>query len=99
MEVDDDGRERENEAGAIGCEEALERLAEYLDRELDAAQAAALERHLEKCRSCYSRREFERRLRARIRRDLGMEGVPPAFEERVRTMVRGFAGSPRGRGS
>lgn len=82
-----------DDGGEFGCEEALRRLAAYLDRELDPVEAAGLERHLEKCRSCWSRAEFERRLRDRIRSDLEARTVPPEFEERVRQMVRGFTGS------
>lgn len=73
----------------IDCEEAIRRLAAYLDGELDPDGEAAVERHLERCRSCYSRAEFERRLRRRLRSDL-KRAVTPEFEERVRSLVRGF---------
>lgn len=74
----------------IDCEEALRRLAAYLDRELESAEAAEVERHLERCRSCFSRAEFRRRLRERVRTDLQVGSVPPEFEERVRTLLRKF---------
>ena len=35
------------------CREALERVYEYLDRELPTADAEEIKRHFEKCRSCY----------------------------------------------
>lgn len=76
----------------IGCEEALRRLVAFLDGELDPSGAAEVERHLETCRSCYSRAEFERRLRNRLRIDLRPATVPAELEERVRRIVRGFAG-------
>lgn len=77
-----------NERERIGCEEALRRLAAYLDRELEAMESAEVKRHLETCRSCYSRAEFERRLKERIRRDLRVTAVPPDCEDRVRSLLR-----------
>jgi anti-sigma factor (TIGR02949 family) len=75
----------------IDCEEAVRRLATYLDRELDDRSSQELETHLEVCRSCYSREAFERRLKDRIREDLGMSDVPPEFQERMRVLIRGLA--------
>lgn len=71
----------------IDCEEAVRRIAEYLDGELGDRPRAELERHLETCRSCYSRKEFERRLRERMRTDLKLDSVSPEFEERVRSLL------------
>lgn len=37
---------------AMGCEELLAALAEYVDGEIDPATAAAIRGHLEKCPTC-----------------------------------------------
>jgi anti-sigma factor (TIGR02949 family) len=50
----------------IDCETVIDRLFEFLDRELDEAARHDLEQHLQTCRGCFSRAEFERRLRARV---------------------------------
>lgn len=74
------------------CEDALQVLAEYLDGELgDRAPGAraGLERHLAICRSCYSRAEFEKRLKARIAD--GAADVPDGLRDRMQTMIREFA--------
>lgn len=76
------------ERGGIDCEEAVRRLAEYLDRELDPSEHDEVERHLDRCRSCYSRAEFERKLKERIRSDVQVDEVPAAFEDRVRDLLR-----------
>ena len=73
----------------IECEEAVRRLARYLDGELGDREDAEVERHLETCRSCWSRAEFERRLRSRLA-DLVQAEVDPDFEDRIRTLLRGF---------
>lgn len=78
----------------IGCEEALRRLAAYLDEELETHVSAEVEEHLQRCRSCFSRAEFERRLKERIREDLGSETVPPTFEERIRDLLQNLPDEP-----
>lgn len=71
------------------CEDALRLLAAHLDRELDRPTADQVERHLETCRSCFSRAEFEKRLKASVA-DLGREPVRPELSERVQTLIREF---------
>lgn len=72
------------------CEEALKVLAEYLDRELDERRDAQLHIHLESCRSCYSRAEFEGRLKAQIRA-LGTDDVPDEVATRIQDLLSSFA--------
>ena len=71
------------------CDEALRLLAVFLDGELHGEPHDAVERHLDVCRSCYSRAEFERRLKAEIGR-LGREEVSSGFEARVRGILDSF---------
>lgn len=73
----------------LSCEEAIGRLASYLDGELDLKSNAELEHHLSLCRSCYSRHDFEQRLKNRIS-TLGEEDVRPDFERRIQAMVASF---------
>jgi predicted anti-sigma-YlaC factor YlaD len=74
------------------CEEALRLLAVFLDGELRGEPHHSVERHLEVCRSCYSRAEFERRLKAEIGR-LRLEEVSSDFEARIRSILSSFAAS------
>ena len=73
----------------IDCEEALRRLAEYLDAELHGNSRREMEQHLERCRSCFSRVEFEKRLKA-YTAELGHEPVPADVERRIRTLLDTF---------
>lgn len=71
------------------CEEVLEHLVEYLDRELDAEGSAALARHLEHCRGCFSRAEFEMKLKE----SLQAAATRPASERlraRIAEIIRTF---------
>ena len=85
-----------NEPNIINCEEALRRLAEFLDGELEEAHRRDVERHLAFCRSCFSRAEFERRLQSQLEA-LRHQPVPTPFEERIRTLIGRFAIAPEGR--
>ena len=75
------------------CEDALRVLAEHLDRELDQHLDRQLLEHLDSCRSCYSRSEFDRRLKAQVK-DLGREPVPATVVDRVHQLLRDFALPP-----
>jgi anti-sigma factor (TIGR02949 family) len=71
------------------CEDALRVLALHLDGELDNPARAEVERHLSTCRSCYSRAEFETRLKTRVA-SIGEEPVRPELARRVHTLIRRF---------
>ena len=77
--------ERDN----IGCEEALKRLAEFIDCELSDSEQADVEQHLRTCRSCYSRKEFESRLKERLSA-LSGDDAPPKSRDRIRKLIEGF---------
>ena len=74
----------------IDCDEALRLLAAFLDHELHSDEREGVERHLQMCRSWFSRAEFERRLKGEITR-LRSEEVSPGFEERVRRLIGSFS--------
>lgn len=75
------------------CEDALRVLAEHLDHELDERLDRQMLEHLDSCRSCYSRSEFDRRLKAQIR-ELGHVTVPATVVDRVHELLREFALPP-----
>ncbi len=56
------GGENRNGAdnGMISCDEARTRLFEFLDGELAEISHAEVERHVEVCKACYPRFQFER---------------------------------------
>jgi anti-sigma factor (TIGR02949 family) len=76
----------------LTCEEALRFLAVYLDGELagESATQQELESHLARCRSCYSRADFERRMKAAVA-GLGRADVPPELSDRIRRLLGQFA--------
>jgi len=68
------------------CEEVLRVIFAYLDGELGGAEHARVEAHLEQCRSCFSRAEFERRLKGRLA-ETASDPVSVEFEQRIRTLI------------
>ena len=75
--------------GDIGCEEALKCLLELIDGELSDQQQDAVERHVRTCRSCFSRMEFERRLKERLSA-LSADDAPAALRSRIHDLIKGF---------
>ena len=73
----------------IGCEQALKRLLEFIDRELSDGERDSVDRHLRTCRSCFSRMEFESRLKQRLSA-LSTEDVPSTSRDRVRDLIKKF---------
>lgn len=73
----------------IGCEEALKHLLELIDGELSDSERDDVERHLRTCRSCFSRMEFERRLKQRLSA-LPADDVPATLRRRVHDLLKGF---------
>lgn len=71
------------------CEEALALVAALVDVELGPVDRQAVERHLDTCRSCYSRAEFERHLKQQLAA-IGRRDVDGTFEERIRALIGRF---------
>lgn len=77
----------------MDCEEVLWVIFAYVDGELGSADHERVEAHLERCRSCFSRAEFERRLKDHLA-ELASGPVSPEFEQRIRTLIGGFTSPP-----
>jgi anti-sigma factor (TIGR02949 family) len=73
----------------IHCEEVITHLFAYLDGEIDAEKRRQIDRHLEECRSCFSRTEFEKALRQKVKQ-LGKEQSPRSLQERLKRLVDRF---------
>ena len=73
----------------LNCEQALHRLFEFLDHELDAQERDAVRYHLSTCRSCFSRAEFEQRLKQKLH-ELRQDEAEAAATERVKRLLENF---------
>jgi anti-sigma factor (TIGR02949 family) len=73
----------------IDCEQALRQVLEYVDHELGEHDHSLMEQHLRTCKSCFSRLEFERRLKEKM----GMlrdDEVASPLSERVKGLLKSF---------
>ena len=73
----------------ISCEEVIERLFDYLDRELDEDISAVIDRHIEHCRDCFTRAEFEKRLREKVAKSAQVE-APERLQRRLKGILSNF---------
>lgn len=74
------------DAGGNNCDEALERLYEYLDSELDQVTSEGIRAHLDDCGYCTGGFDFEKRLKVVVRERLSEE-VPQQFIVRLRNAL------------
>lgn len=75
-----------SEKTMINCEEALKRLFDYIDRELHGHDQEEMEDHLSRCRGCYSRLEFEKRLQQHLRK-AAAENAPHDFQNKIKKLI------------
>jgi mycothiol system anti-sigma-R factor len=73
------------------CAEALHRIYQFLDGELTAEKAAAIQRHLDLCPPCIGAFEFEAELRVLVSRGC-REVVPEELRRRVAAILAHEAG-------
>jgi anti-sigma factor (TIGR02949 family) len=73
----------------LRCEEVIAHLLSYLDGEIDDAKRAQIDHHLEECRGCFSRAEFEKALRERVR-SAGNTQPPASLQERIKSLIDQF---------
>ena len=57
----------------MNCQEWYDKLYQILDRDLDQTVWQELEAHMKLCRSCWDRFEFEKDLKARVKKSCRME--------------------------
>lgn len=71
------------------CEEVIEQIFAYLDGDMDEASTASIRHHLEHCRDCFTRAEFEKKLRIRIAETATVK-APERLHRRVRALLDDF---------
>lgn len=73
----------------MNCEQALKQILDYIDHELGEHEHAAMQQHLHTCKSCFSRVEFERRLKEKIGA-LCDDEVPSQLGARIKGLLKSF---------
>ncbi|NQU59481.1 MAG: mycothiol system anti-sigma-R factor [Rhodospirillales bacterium] len=81
--------ENHDHSDKISCEDVLAHLVEYLNGEVSDEQQSEIDRHLESCRGCYSRADFERVLKKRIK-NANADAVPESLKNRIDGLLKDF---------
>lgn len=75
-------------ADFYSCEEAIKRLNEYLDHQLNDEERVVVIKHLEICKPCLSRFTFEQELIVSIRQKLCSMGMPQNLKDKLKGLLR-----------
>lgn len=75
-------------ADFYSCDEAIRRLNDYLDHELTEPERVVVIKHLEICKSCFSRFTFEQTLIVSLRRKVTCLHAPEGLLQRLHGLLR-----------
>ncbi len=78
-----------NDIKIIQCEEAIQKMLEYLDEEVYQDDKEAIHNHLDSCRECYTRMEFEQRLKGMVRESKS-NSAPSGLGSRIKKIVKDY---------
>lgn len=73
----------------ISCADVMRELYAFLDGEVDNLSETDIEQHLDRCRECFSRVEFEKKLRKKIQETALIE-TPPDVMSRMQDIMKKF---------
>ena len=76
-----------SEVNPITCAEAFRRLDDYLDRELDAHEAAEVEAHLRTCEACAREYAFEAGVLKDVRTKVRRVQAPETLRDSILKLI------------
>ncbi len=71
----------------MNCGECLEKLDQYVDRELNDREVAQLKQHLEFCPPCEDRYRFQADLKRLVKVCCDQGEAPPALRDKLREIL------------
>lgn len=74
---------------AISCAEVMSKLYAFLDGEVDNLTESDIEHHLHHCRECFSRVDFEKKLKERVK-STDAVNTPPDVKSRLQDIMNKF---------
>jgi len=76
-------------AKTITCIEAMSKLQAYLDNEVGGPTEQDIDHHLDNCRECFSRSEFEVTLRKKVAQ-ISATKTPEDIQQRLTSLIKKF---------
>ena len=74
----------------MNCKESLQKLYDFLDGELEKVPKNEIERHLDRCRHCWDRFEFEKQLKALVKKSCCKEVCPDTLRRRIQSLLEKY---------
>ena len=90
--VSDQGGEVSTTCKAVTCMEAMAKVQEYLDGELDGVSHEEVAHHFSVCQRCYPHLRLEERFRELLHRSQKGESCPEGLKEQVLELLETEAG-------
>ncbi len=81
----------------LDCEEAEKRLNTFLDRELDKAEIAEVQAHLDDCEECHSKFRFESSFKRLIMTRSSEQAAPSGLREKLAERLQHRSGRRQSR--
>ena len=76
-----------NKPTPLNCTQCVDRLADFVDRELTQAEVAQVEAHLDRCVDCSQEFRFEGAVLESLKATLRRVRAPESLRERIRAML------------
>jgi mycothiol system anti-sigma-R factor len=76
-----------HEHGKDDCVDYIERIVYFIDNELDQADCAEIQQHLDECGPCLARYDLERTVKTLVARSC-TEVAPEGLRQRVQLSIR-----------
>jgi anti-sigma factor (TIGR02949 family) len=73
----------------LSCEQVIQGLRAFLDKDCKQGDAAQIKEHLELCRACFSRSEFEQLLKEEIKKKTDCI-CPEKVKARIKSILDHF---------
>ena len=73
----------------LSCEQVIQGIWAYLDKDLKEVEIVHVQQHLELCRACFSRCEFERLLRESMQKKTN-HCCPDKVKARIKSILDQF---------
>jgi mycothiol system anti-sigma-R factor len=73
----------------MNCREALAKIYEFLDRD-GSVPLQEIEKHLDCCRHCWDRFEFEKQLKALVKKTCSKATCPESLKSRIKALLEKY---------
>ncbi|MCX6365798.1 MAG: zf-HC2 domain-containing protein [Armatimonadetes bacterium] len=70
------------------CQQAVERLNDFLSRELHPEEETLVQSHLQQCKGCFEKFHFEETLLKTLREKVGQVQAPDGLRQRVMGLLK-----------